>query len=77
MRFLVSALSITVLVQRALTARAVLSVEASALVPGPGWDVGAASGEANRSANHAHFFAEAIVARAEGFHRRHIRAKAH
>ena len=57
------------------SAHAVLSVEASA--HDPGWDVGAASGAATRSANHAHCFAEAIVTRAEGSHRRHVRTKSH
>ena len=57
------------------SAHAVLSVEASAHVPG--WDVGAASGMATRSANHAHCFAEAIVTRPEGSHWRHVRTKSH
>ena len=57
------------------SAHAVLSVEASAHVPV--WDVGAASGVATRSANHAHCFAEAIVTRAPGSHRRHVRTKSH
>ena len=53
----------------------VLGVEASAHVPG--WGFGAASAAATRSANHAHCFAEAIVTRAPGSHRRHVRTKSH
>ena len=67
-----------------------LSVETSARTPD--WDVGAASGVATRvpgvherggaaaplrSTNHAHCFAEAIVTRAAGLHRRHARTKSH
>ena len=55
------------------SAHAVLTVEASACVPG--WDVGAASGMVTRSANHAHCFAETFVTRAEGSHRRRVRTK--
>ena len=72
------------------SAHASLSVETSARTPD--WDVGAASGVATRvpgaherggaaaplrSTNHAHCFAEAIVTRAAGLHRRHARTKSH
>ena len=57
------------------SAHASLSVETSARTPD--WDVGAASGVATRSANHAHCFAGAIATRAEGLHRRHARTKSH
>ena len=61
------------------SAHASLSVETSARTPD--WDVGAASrgGAAAplRSTNHAHCFAEAIVTRAAGLHRRHARTKSH
>ena len=69
---------------RRTTRTASQSVETSARTPD--WDVGAASGVGHerggaaaplRSTNHAHCFAEAIVTRAAGLHRRHARTKSH
>ena len=67
-------LDVSALIVEAST-HAVLNVEASAHFPI--WDVGTVSRIATRFANQMHCFAEAIVTRAEGLHRRHIRTTSH